>query len=242
MITGPQEQLDLLFTAICDNWPRCSRNHTALVKATKDAKKEIEREYGVDPWDTMLDGSSKKEVLYILLADCEQWLEEGAGLGELPDLLFHIQGTNGTKQALKLAGGAYIMESLLKHAGHTEALLEGRQKSTRRTGGRAESGHSTQRANKVCTPAFSPMKYDTKENGPVWIFGTPFFYEYTVGYDMFATPPSVSFSSVQKTPCGSCGKGGAGLVASAATGAARRPRWLPTPARQPTGIDVSQPL
>jgi len=242
MITGPQEQLDLLFTAICDNWPRCSKNYTALVKAAKDAKEAIEHEYGVDPWDIKLDSSSKKDVLYLLLADCEQWLEEGAGLGELPDLHFHVQGTNGTKQALKLAGDAYIMESLLKHAEHTDALLKGRHKFPHKTGGMDESGRSTQRANKVCTPAFSPMKYNTKANGPVWIFGTPFFYEYIVGYDMFATPPSMSFSSVQETPCGSCGKGSAGLLASAAMRAARRPRWLPAPARQPTGIDVSQPL
>ena len=27
------------------------------------------------------------------------------------------------------------------------------------------------------------MDYQTTENGPVWIFGSPLFYEYVVGFD-----------------------------------------------------------
>ncbi|CAE7637792.1 REN [Symbiodinium sp. CCMP2456] len=36
----------------------------------------------------------------------------------------------------------------------------------------------------VCMPGFGEMEYTTAEHGPVWILGTPLFYEYNVGYDL----------------------------------------------------------
>lgn len=38
----------------------------------------------------------------------------------------------------------------------------------------------------VCAPAFGPLNYPTKKNGPVWIMGLPLFFAYTVGYDVEA--------------------------------------------------------
>jgi len=36
----------------------------------------------------------------------------------------------------------------------------------------------------ACEPALDGLDYYTQENGPVWIFGMPIFYEYTMGYDL----------------------------------------------------------
>jgi len=58
---------------------------------------------------------------------------------------------------------------------------------------------------KVCLPAFGTMDYNTRANGPVWILGTPLFYQFVVGYDVSTNPPSISFSDQTKTPCGTCG-------------------------------------
>ena len=53
----------------------------------------------------------------------------------------------------------------------------------------------------VCMPAFGEMDYYTVENGPVWILGTPLFYEYTVGYDLRSRQVSLDAGACQ--PCSS---------------------------------------
>jgi hypothetical protein len=52
-----------------------------------------------------------------------------------------------------------------------------------------------------CMPFISTFSYETAANGPIWIFGTPLFYEYQVHYDITTTPPSMSFA---KSTCGQC--------------------------------------
>mmetsp|Transcript_130007 Transcript_130007/g.259346 ORF Transcript_130007/g.259346 Transcript_130007/m.259346 type:complete len:555 (-) Transcript_130007:161-1825(-) len=236
MITGPRAQLSVLFEAICDSWPRCKQNHTALMKAAEAAETAAKDAYGgVDPFGIKVGNSSKEIVLKLVLSDCTQWLSDGNGLGELPDLHFHITGASGTAQKLSLSAASYILET------HRQQGPNG-----------SSDKPSIQRVqatsiNKMCMPAFQEMEYNTVMNGPVWILGTPFFYDYQVGYDMGTTPASVSFASVAESPCGSCNKK-AGLVTSdVSTGAAatsqrvRWPRWLPGAPREPR-IDVSQPL
>ena len=43
------------------------------------------------------------------------------------------------------------------------------------------------------------MDYVTTDNGPVWIFGTPLFYEYVVGFDHISR--AVSFEQMAREPC-----------------------------------------
>eukprot|EP00437_Effrenium_voratum_P004424 CAMPEP_0181433836 /NCGR_PEP_ID=MMETSP1110-20121109/19506_1 /TAXON_ID=174948 /ORGANISM="Symbiodinium sp., Strain CCMP421" /LENGTH=481 /DNA_ID=CAMNT_0023557319 /DNA_START=119 /DNA_END=1562 /DNA_ORIENTATION=- len=50
-----------------------------------------------------------------------------------------------------------------------------------------------------CSPGFGSMDYYTGENGPVWIFGMPLFFEYTVGFDLNAN--EVSFEKSACNPC-----------------------------------------
>merc|ERR1719199_1322990 len=69
------------------------------------------------------------------------------------------------------------------------------------------SSYIMQRSNGVvtaCQALFSPMVMNTQLNGPVWIFGSPLFYEFEVTYDIVARPPGISFSN---TGCGSCRQG-----------------------------------
>merc|ERR1719198_912039 len=98
---------------------------------------------------------------------------------------------------------------------------------------------------KVCLPGFSEMDYNTVQNGPVFIFGTPFFYKYQVAYDLDSMPPSMSFKNA---PCGVCDQDASfvsthGKVTSSLGQRYRnkRPREIHGPERMPT-IDVSRPL
>lgn len=55
---------------------------------------------------------------------------------------------------------------------------------------------------KSCILAFDEMDLETDDNGPTWIFGTPFYYKYHVGYDMSADPPAMSFTQAECIQCG----------------------------------------
>lgn len=228
MITGPKAQLSVLFEAICDSWPRCRDNHTALVRAAEAASEAAAKEYGgVDPFGLAIGKGAKEIVLKLVLSDCAKWLGEGEGLKELPDLHFHVAGSQGIAQTLSLAGASYVLET---HKGQV-----GKRSMSRREAANVAT---------TCILAFEEMDYPTVKNGPVWILGTPFFYEYQVGYDMGTKPPSLSFASAAQTPCGSCNKQ-TGLVTSGvstdANQAVQRPRWLPGAPRQPR-IDINRPL
>merc|ERR1719324_2283573 len=81
----------------------------------------------------------------------------------------------------------------------------------------------TGKRSKMCAPAFGTMEINTKDHGPVWIFGSPLFYEYNVGYDLDKSKPAISFSQTSETPCG-CSED-TSLVAADSTGkrTARQP-------------------
>jgi len=245
MITGPREQLSALLGSICDNWSRCSQNHTAMVKAAKAAEAAAVEELGFNPFD--LKPWTKVKIMEALLEDCEDWLNESTGLNEMPDLHFHVVGGAGKKQTLAMPGQAYVIETTYELKGNLSKKIKGNGSSAlenitdawlKYTGGRT----------KVCAPAFDVLDYDTKRNGPVWILGMPFFYEYNVGYDLSSKPPAISFQSVKQAPCGSCDKK-LGLVSSnvdsvvhnANAAQLHRPRWLSGPARGPS-FDLGRPL
>jgi len=206
MITGPKAQLSVLFDAICDAWPRCKQN--------------LEIFHVKDPDVLNVSMSPKELALKLLLADC-------TGLGELPDLHFHIAGAGGTAQTLSLPGNSYVFETYLgKNGSFADNPFQ-----------------RTEGMSKMCVLAFQEKEYDTLKNGPVWVFGSPFFHEYQVGYDMGTKPPSMSFASVVDHPCGTCDKQ-TGLITSDTSRAfqsVRLPRWLPGAPREPR-IDVNQPL
>jgi hypothetical protein len=197
MMVGPPEHVEALLETICDEWDRCTKNYTALLKAEERAAEAITNIYGVNPFN--MGGMTKADVVQFLLLDCESWIDHGAGLSELPDLHLHIVGSNETQQTLTLTSSAYVLES---PASKMEALqlhsfLAGKSKALNASGAGNKTG-------KVCSPAFNTADFTTEANGPVWILGTPLFYDFVVGYDASSDPPSMAFSSQKDTPCGSC--------------------------------------
>jgi hypothetical protein len=238
LMMGPAEQISLLLDDICDRWPRCKRNFTKLLESEEAATKVFQDGYGTIPFDMRV--LNKSDVLQLLLQDCDRWMTEEVGMDGMPDLHFHIRGSNSTRQALKIPPHAYLMEYVGDNASSAYKLLEG-------VGTIPMDPSATRGAKKVCAPAFGVMDYNTKANGPVWILGTPLFYEYAVGYDMAASPPAMSFASQQESACGSCEVAGSGVnLASKAprhqVGAAQRgPRRAEGPPRVPT-LDVTKPF
>jgi len=195
VLMGPEEQVGLLLETICDNWDRCLQNYTALEKGIAVASSELSRVYGFNPFN--MTGMSKADVLQVLLLDCVSWLGAGGSLDELPPLLLHVAGSAGTKQTLKLPPHLYVMESSIEAMAGFKFVTSGEHIPL-------DTSEPGSKMGKVCSPAVGVMDYITKVNGPIWILGTPLFYEFVVGYDTTTKPPSISFTSQEETPCGGC--------------------------------------
>jgi len=220
-IMGPADQVLKLMEGICDGWDRCRKNYTAMVEATTAAENDMRKIYGFNPFN-LKNAIKKTDILQAVLADCETWMDDKVGLKELPPLHFHVQGSNGTKQTLTIPGHLYIMETprslLQQQANHVSrapqqpTYLQLDKTSINASAldsipvGALNSGIGSQEnmTGKVCAPAFGEMQYQTRANGPVWIIGTPLFYQYVVGYDVSTDPPSIAFSDQGETPCGAC--------------------------------------
>jgi len=200
-ITGPKWQVSMLKSQMCDAWKRCSEAYNAQ-KAAADA---------------LVLMPSKPQVFDSLMLHCATWMTEPGSMKELPDLYFHVTGSEGRPQTLKLSGWSYVIKTVLPSSG-----------------------------SKQCVAAISVMDYYTQLNGPVWILGSPLFYEYEVTYEFQSSPPAISFSSLTENPCGSCSNKPAlvsqgSFRASHNSSLARFPRQITGTFRRPS-IDTSQPL
>jgi len=239
LMMGPAPHIEMLLNDICDQWPRCKKNYTKLVEAEQAATQVFDSTYGVNPFN-MNGILNKSDIIQLLLQDCDRWMTNETGTDGLPDLHFHVRGTRGTKQAITIPAHAYIMAYAGDNVTTAYKLLAG-------VGNIPADPDATRGAKKVCAPAFGSMDYNTKANGPVWILGTPLFYEYVVGYDMNANPPAISFHSQKDMPCGSCqqSRGEVNLAKTAPShrqeSALRMPRRVEGAPRKPN-VDYSQPL
>merc|ERR1719393_168552 len=106
---APKEHLISLYESICDEWDRCNKNYTAMVKAAKDARAAAIKAFNSDPFH--IRPVSKAVIFQQMVLDCEHWLSKDKGLEELPPIHFHIAGANGTKQTLDLSGWSYVIET-----------------------------------------------------------------------------------------------------------------------------------
>jgi len=154
-----------------------------------------------DAWTECRDEAAKSDkppfhVFQLLLEDCGKWPQNGKGYSALPTLRFHVAGASGEEQVLELPPTLYVLETVAEEVKHVRKYLMGVLP--------VDLEVHTGKTHKVCVPAFGEMKYDTKLNGPVWIFGTPVFYQYRVGYNLKSQPPTVAFSD---EPCGHCHEG-----------------------------------
>jgi hypothetical protein len=209
LFMGPKAHVKSIMEGICDKWDRCRQNYTKFKEAEAMAAGAMVKNYGVNPYEDMTLG--RHQVFQMLLADCGRWMTNEESLNELPPVHFHIVGTSGTKQVLKIPAKTYVMEMEAQSAstlGFSSDIIDtdgsGNESiPVNPSLGKAAHGKAG-RAETVCRPAFGPMEYPTAKNGPVWILGTGLFYEYVVGYNMETTPPSMSFTSQSEQPCGSC--------------------------------------
>jgi len=199
MMVGPPDHVEALLETICDEWDRCLKNYTALLAAEEQAAEAITKIYGVNPFN--MGGMTKADVVQYLMLDCESWIDHGAGLEELPDLHLHIVGSNDTQQTLTITSSAYVIES---PASKMEALQLHSFMAGKSAALNSSASGAGNKTGKVCSPAFNTAEFTTETNGPVWILGTPLFFDYVVGYDASSDPPSMAFSSQKDTPCGSC--------------------------------------
>jgi len=237
---APKEHLVSLFESICDAWPRCSKNYTKLVEAEQAAGRAMASGWGRNIFN-MENALSKADLLQLILQDCETWSKGGSLDKDMPNLHFHIRGTGNTTQKLTIPPHMYVMEVSGEEVESSLKLLQG-------VGSIPADANLTRTASRACIPAFGTMDYNTKSNGPVWILGTPLFYQYVVGYDMDTKPPSMNFVSQKFRGCGSCGgsvelasREGRRRIDADVDVTAQRPRRVSGPMRVPR-IDTTKPL
>lgn len=215
VIMGDPTHLKSLFESLCDQWPRCKQESTNS-------------------------SYQKYELFQVLLLNCQDWMGNSTapdgstgGLHELPPIFFHLAGAGGTQRTLRLDGNSYVFSTREDEVHYVVKHLFGVFP--------VKVAVPTGRQRNVCIPAFASHQYTTVRNGPVWILGTPLFYEFQVGYDLQAKPPAITFAD---RPCGSCS--GPALIAGDAERergavAHRLPREVHGPMRTPS-FDLELPL
>lgn len=151
-----------------------------------------------DSWDRCTQAAAENSetpkfaILQQILLACEDWLDESHGLDELPDLHFHIGVHN---RSLRIPPHGYVLRTDPKDLQLMNRTLVGAE--FLQTG--ASKPQKKEEDSEVCIPAFSQMEYETQLNGPIFIFGSAFFYNWQVGYDLHGG--TISFKD---EPCGSC--------------------------------------
>jgi len=172
------------------------------------------------------DSSSRDpaEIFQDLLYNCGDWMTAEKGVSEIPPIFLHLAGGDGRTQKFPLSSWSYIIETTVEEFKIvTERVFKGLN---------IELEFPTGKLTKTCQAAFSPMQYDTTSNGPVWIIGTPLFYEYTVGFNIGANPSEIA---IIDTPCTKCkDRLGPKHAAFLDRGARLMPRFHKGPQREPS--------
>mmetsp|Transcript_64578 Transcript_64578/g.114880 ORF Transcript_64578/g.114880 Transcript_64578/m.114880 type:complete len:554 (-) Transcript_64578:158-1819(-) len=175
LMEGPTEQINVLFAELCDAWPRCSR---------------MEEESG---------GMLKRDVFLQLISDCADWLDESdEGIYEVPSVMVHLAGAEGVKQIAELTAWSWVVETDLPML---EQYKERNAFTDRR--GHSRRGNFIQKTTSdyYCMPMFASQDYVTDVNGPVWILGSPLFYDNTVSFDIGVSPVAIG---IRPGPCYGC--------------------------------------
>jgi len=270
LISAPEWQLEILFESICDKWSRCSENYTHFMKAQQKVESVAEDFFnGSQPWDIF--NVTKTQVFQMLLNDCDSWLTEENSLDkEMPELHFHIKGSEGNNQTLTLGGWAYVMEVTQEGSddvkqeepgsdrpGDIFLSTDAKIRQGAPTAAEADGEKIPQKVKpdpfafgsefpkRTCQAAFGAMDYTTSINGPVWILGTSFFYDFDVTFDLGTEPPSMTFTELNDQGCGTCKSAAPAALGQTQVSQARsrtaQPRRISGPPRKPQ-IDVNRPL
>jgi len=261
LMMGSAKHINLLYEDICQRWELCRTTHADLVEQTKAARHlslgearnnanksslwartKVQLADGFLKLRNALQHKSSEarqglemptlEMSYtfqLVLQNCPIWMPKNGSVDDvIPPLFFHVAGKNGITDTLKMKPSSWVVKtpalvahkSIVKILGVPVEVVEIAKED-------------------VCEAAFGASEYPTELNGPIWIVGTPLFYEYTVHYDREPKVPEIAFS---RESCGSCvdntPTASASLAQELTGGLLRRideismPRWF----------NVSQPL
>lgn len=199
LLMGPQLQLNSLYEQICDNWDRC-----------------------INGWNELSGFSQtiigKSVYMEALLANCSDWTSHEATLNEMPTLHFHLRGKkpqndDANAEVLEFTGNDYVQIGMIYDdatpIAESELVNARARLSPNSRNGEVPDHLMTRMQSKehngtmVCLPAFGAIEFQTRENGPVWILGTPLFYAFKVGYDLSTTPPSIGIDTSSCSECNS---------------------------------------
>jgi hypothetical protein len=208
LMMGPTDHVIKLYEGICDQWPRCVKERTRLAAKFKVRKEHVESGNATmedtfkvaKTMQAVMSERSKVSVFSALLMDCDSWMKNGTGNGtggldELPPIHFKVAGSEGKQKTLTLPSNVYVMEAMQDEVHYIKKYLFGLiPQMVPEPNGKKK---------KVCFPAFGTSNFTTQSNGPVWIMGTPLFYQFQVGYDISSNPPTIGFT---EDTCKSCGE------------------------------------
>jgi hypothetical protein len=206
---GPAAQIRSIFDGLCDEWPRC--------------RQEMENKTGI----------AKSSVFTGLLRDCSSWLSDASqeSINEVPAVKLILSDGAGHSQEVELTAWAYITETThSEYETHFKHLLDFIPTALSVDVGTDDTASDA----RVCVPSFGVNDYTSANNGPIWILGTPLFFEYTVNYDM-GSGDSRGKMSFSKQPCQTCSGSSAGFLSG------RTLRKTSGAPRTPS-IDTSVPL
>eukprot|EP00927_Polykrikos_kofoidii_P086596 TRINITY_DN9748_c0_g4_i2.p1 TRINITY_DN9748_c0_g4~~TRINITY_DN9748_c0_g4_i2.p1 ORF type:complete len:712 (-),score=116.10 TRINITY_DN9748_c0_g4_i2:50-2185(-) len=180
------------FNVAPPNAAEMQRHQARVMGPAPHIAPHLQRLPGASPYSH--EAPTKHATFVKLLHDCHSWMDNSSGLDELPPIHLHVAGKGGKNvTTLKLPGSGYVLEMMEKQLKYAMTKLFGVVPVV--------VSKPTGKKRKVCNPAFGVMNFTTQRNGPVWILGTPLFYQYQVGYDLAKEGASISFS---KEPCGTC--------------------------------------
>jgi len=182
-----------------------------------------------------LKNMSASHAFQTLLYECGTWKDNETGINEVPSVFLTVGGKDHQQQ-LEITPWAYIIETQQEEYNTSVKYLLGVIPVV--------VGIPTGHTKKVCVPSFGVQEYPTKENGPVWILGTPLFYQFSVGYDIGG--PNMAFMTEKCDSCNSA-QTPPSLLSSQKQLHPSQPKWarpmrtLTTPPRVPH-FDKSVPL
>mmetsp|Transcript_67794 Transcript_67794/g.126618 ORF Transcript_67794/g.126618 Transcript_67794/m.126618 type:complete len:582 (-) Transcript_67794:46-1791(-) len=236
VLAAPKDHIVEILNHLCDEWPRCHSNHSTMAAKAETVHYTALSSVGWDPWH--VEATSKAEVLVALLQDCMSWLDESKdGINELPPLRFHVAGRDGERRVLELPASSYIFEVAEEDMMAGNVSFTSRGSKREQAAGRVEAKPSAS----VCIPALEAIDYIDPKFGQMWILGMPFFYSYSVHYDLSEDEPAVGFESGACQTCNGDKKTSASLSQQDPQmgdlhGPRRRPRPLSQPIRLPQWV------
>mmetsp|Transcript_58137 Transcript_58137/g.101790 ORF Transcript_58137/g.101790 Transcript_58137/m.101790 type:complete len:501 (+) Transcript_58137:83-1585(+) len=136
----------------------------------------------------------RSRIFTELLGACDDWLDEAHdGILEVPPIILHLAGSDGRPRQVKLTAWSYVVKYLIPDMEFVKTHVEGL--------GDFEVIIPSDNIKTRCGPSIGEHEYTTRQNGPVWILGSPLFFENSLSYDISVQPPQIA---INPGPCTTC--------------------------------------